>query len=129
MILALPPHEIRENWDKLEPFFAEFERAAGGEYTRHDLRNACGVSRQCWVAVVDRQIKGVGLTERTRASIWLDYCTGKDSEEWARDMYRAVEAWAKGERVPMKAYCRPGWVRLLKEMGFRETHRVMERAV
>lgn len=78
------------------------------------------------VAVDGEAIKACALTTfAPNGAVSVPYCAGEDRKEWQDALLDFIEA----RGVDVEIICRPGWVRSarLKERGYRETHRVMER--
>lgn len=124
MVSRLGAADIDKYWHLLKPFFEDFAQSTRGEASAERLRELVrDEHRQCWIAL-DGEIYAVGLTESTKASVWFDFCTGKERELWQDAMVDAVEKHA-GKRI-VKTFSRPGWTPFLKSRGYRETHRVME---
>lgn len=130
-IRGLSADEIARARNALAPFFANFEKRSEGETFADELMEDCrkGI-RQCWLAVDDAEIYAVTLTEvleNPMGTVVIGFCTGVKRELWWELMLDEIEAWAshRGARR-LRVVARPGWAPVLKERGYRETHRVLE---
>lgn len=131
-VTGLQPQNIAEIWPLLKPAFDSFaERAADGEAHGY-LADCLEARRQCWV-VYDEGVRAVALTEvKTGAikSVEMTHCYGEGREDWQEVLVTELQKWARSIGAKhFRAVCRPGWVKFLKTMGLRETHRVMEQGL
>ena len=75
-------------------------------------------------------VKACALTEVCRKAVVLAFCAGRDREEWRDEMVDEIKRWAKSRGLTrFRIICRPGWTREMKALGFKETHRVLEREI
>ena len=131
-IFKAQPEQMPALWPHVEGYFRSFEERSHGEIVAGDLLHAVMLGKkQCWVATNGEEIKACALTElmagRMNVAI-LAFCAGVDREEWHREVVSEIEEWARAngaERV--RIICRPGWAPELKKLGFKESHRVLER--
>lgn len=130
MIVA-PLPDVDTYWPLVSWAFDNFEERSGGDATAERLREMVRHDeRQCWVAMDDDRICAVGLTEVTEphSRVTFDFCAGQDREGWQELMVQTIEAWAREiGSVGMRTYSRTGWTPFLRDQGFRETHRIMEK--
>ena len=86
---------------------------------------------QLWAAMEARDFIGAMLSEvlvhpRMKETHLLA-ATGHNADEWTPLMPR-VEDWSRQNGCSvLKATCRPGWKKLLRPLGFEETHSVVEK--
>lgn len=129
IVSALP--DVDRYWPLVAWAFENFSERTGGDVSVEDLRDMVRRDeRQCWVAMEGPDIKAVGLTEVVGPNkrIWFDYCAGKDREDWQSQMVDTIEAWGRDiGSVGIRTYSRTGWTHFLKNSGYRETHRIMEK--
>lgn len=124
------PGDVTAHWEALGPLFEDCAALSRGDVTAERLaEDVQAARRQCYVAVIDGEVKGCALT-RINPAGWLhvDFCAGRDADEWGVEMLCTFLAWAKDKGWPVTAAFRRGWARKLplKELGFRETHMIME---
>ena len=130
MIEAVMPDDVEEHWPVLSGFFEEMAALSRGDVTAEGLaKDVMAAKRQCYVAVIGGEVKGCALT-RINPAGWLhiDFCAGRDANEWGEAMLQTFMDWAKERGWPVTAAFRRGWLGKLplKSLGFRETHIVME---
>ena len=83
---------------------------------------------QLWISA-DKVITSVTITTLDDypegRECCLILCTGKEMANWVGNL-SVIEAWAKSKGcVNIKAICRPGWERVLKD--YHRTHVVLEK--
>lgn len=126
-IRSVPASQFSEVYPLIARFFASFvERAHGGLLPGYLETEVLAGRAHVLVAVVDGEIKACALTTfAPNGAVSVPYCAGEGREDWQDDLLDFIEA----RGVDVEIICRPGWVRSarLKERGYRETHRVMER--
>lgn len=104
------------------------ERSRGRHTVQHFIDGIRSGHMQCWIAT-DERVRAVCLTQVAADdldTVLVTHCAGDDAKSWALFMVN-ICAWAKergSKRV--EATTRPGWERLLKPMGFKKTHVVLE---
>ena len=133
MIVApLPAEDIDKFWPLLEWAFVSFSERTDGDVTPDELKDDVReAAKQCWVALEGTDVRAVGLTEVQAHGrrVWFNYCAGRGREDWQTQMVEEIEAWSKriGARG-VRTYSRTGWTPFLRDMGYRETHRIMEKS-
>lgn len=120
-------------YEQMKWAFDSFAKRSFEECTPEDLAGqVMARTSQCWVAV-DRNIRAVALTEVREGrekSVWLTHCAGHGREDWQSQMVDTIREWAKSVgATTFGTVNRPGWTPFLREMGLRETHRVMEQKI
>ncbi len=118
-------------WPHVKDYFRSFEDRSDGELTAGELLT-CVIDKQlqCWIATDGEVVKACALTEISRKTVVMAFCAGRDREEWRDEMVDEIKRWAKSIGVSrFRIICRPGWVRELKVLDFKETHRVLEREI
>lgn len=132
-VIGLQAKHVAEMWPMLKPAFDSFaERAADG--TAHGyLADCLNKKRQCWI-VYDGKLKAVALTQIERGEektiLDLTHCYGEGREDWQKELVEEIRNWGRSVGAAhFRAICRPGWTKFLREMGLRETHRVMEQSI
>lgn len=104
------------------------ERSRGRHGVDYFIENIRSGHFQCWLAVSD-DVRAVCLTQVAAddlSTVLVTHCAGEDAKSWALFLLN-ICAWAKergSHRV--EATTRLGWERLLKPMGFKKTHIVLE---
>lgn len=127
MVSQVLPGVFSAHFEKLKPHFEDFERAAGGEVTADELKAQVEKdARQCWIALDGDKIYAVGLTEITKAGVWVDFCNGVEWKKWREPMIDAFKKHAADHGKVLKIFCRPGWSKWLSGCGLRTTHHFME---
>ena len=131
-MIAAPLPDVDEYWPLVEWAFQNFEDRSGGDAEAGHLRQMVrNDERQCWVAMDGEQIYAVGLTEviQPHKRVVFDFCAGKDRDGWQELMVQTIETWAREiGSAGMRTYNRTGWTPFLRDQGYRETHRIMEKA-
>lgn len=124
-IRSVPASQFPHVYPLIARFFASFvERAHGGLMPGHLETEVLAGRAQVLVAVDGEQVRACALTSiAPNKAITVHYCAGEGREDWQDALMDAIEA----QGVTVEVTCRPGWVRMLKKRGYRETHRVMER--
>jgi hypothetical protein len=132
-LLPVPAERLIAEWARVAPFVHALADGTGGRLTCADIVKAIQhTEMQLWAAERENVI-GVMLTEvlnhpHLREAHLLG-ATGQNADEWI-DLMPQVEFWAKHEGCKkIKATCRPGWKKLLRPIGFSETHCVVEKAL
>lgn len=128
---AVPAAEFPDLYPRLKWHFDDFEARGGGECPAVDLvSDVLSGARQCWVAQ-DGDIWACALTKALIGRIGvveLTHCNGRERERWQEQLMAEIERWARHIGANrLRVICRPGHTRFLKEIKFRETHRVLER--
>lgn len=130
MIHGVPPEDFASIYPQIAEHFASFVARSRGDLAPGKLEaDIMAAQRQCYVPVVDGEIKGALVTRvGGDGRIHVEYGAGKDMASWGDAWRDFVLAWAADRGCGVRVVCRPGWVRALrlKDFGFRETHKVME---
>lgn len=131
-MIATRVPDINKYWPMLKWAFDKFEDMADGDITAEELRgDVIADEAQAWAVVDDNnKVKAVALTRIVGPGrrVWVEYCAGKDRKGWQHVLMGEIEAFAKSEQsVGVKMVVRRGWTPFLKELGYRETHEVMEK--
>ena len=133
-ILPVPPGEVQAIWGHVAPHFASFAERSQGEVSTADfLHDVMTGEKQCWVAIRDRQVAATALTRAIDSpmhTVEIMCCAGEGRHDWRDQLVDEIEAWAKSRGSKrLRIICRPGWTKELKRLGFRESHRVLEREI
>ena len=130
-IIGVQPHEMMALWPHVKDYFRSFENRSEGELTAGELLTRVIDKRlQCWIALTGSVVKACALTEVTKKTVVFAFCAGKDRDEWRDEMVDEIEKWAAhigANRV--RIICRPGWTKELKTLGYKESHRVVEKDI
>ena len=113
--------------------FDSFAKRSNGTATAEDLAGqVMARTSQCWMVWDDEPI-AVALTEvqeSRKKTVCMTHCAGRDREDWQEDLVNEIKAWAKHIGAERFATVnRPGWTPFLRQMGLRETHRLMEQNI
>ncbi len=130
-IAGVQANQMMKLWPHVKDYFRSFEDLSKGELTAGELLT-CVIDKkiQCWIATDGDVVKACALTEVIGKTVTLSFCAGRDREEWRDEMVDEITRWAKSIGVNrFRIICRPGWTRELKALGFRETHRILEREI
>ena len=132
-IVGIPPKDFHAVAGLLSWHFESFvERSYGEESMDHLMSEILEAKRQCWLAW-DGEVKAVGLTQVVNNAIKIvefTHCAGEGREDWNEMMVNEIRDWAKyigADRV--RIINRPGHTKMLKAMGFKETHRILEQDI
>ena len=108
------------------------DRSHGEENVEHLMSEVMNETRQCWIAW-DGKVKACGLTQVLNHGIKVvefTHCAGEGREDWNTLMVDEIKKWTKhigGKRL--RVINRPGHTKMLKGMGFKETHRILEQDI
>jgi hypothetical protein len=131
-IVGIKPDQIMDVWPHVSGYFESFQDRSKGELTAGELLLHVIEKRlQCWIALDGKEVKACALTELSGTNtVVFAFCAGKDREEWRDKMVDEIEKWtAHLKRGRVRIICRPGWVRELKGLGYKESHRVLEKDI
>ena len=130
-IAGVQPDQMMALWPHVKDYFRSFEDRSDGELSAGELlTHVIDKQLQCWVATDGEVVKACALTEVCRKTVVLAFCAGVDREEWRDEMVDEIKRWAKSRGLTrFRIICRPGWTREMKALGFKETHRVLERQI
>lgn len=132
-IVGVQRAQLMDVWPLVSRYFQSFAERSKGETTAGQLLADCAMGkRQCWLAIDgEKNVKACGLTEIASPSqtVIFNFCAGEGRHEWREQMVDEIERWAREAVGSRKVVivCRPGWTKELKGMGYRETHRILER--
>jgi len=113
--------------------FDSFEERSHGEANADELMSEImNETRQCWIAW-DEKVKACGLTQVLNHGIKVvefTHCAGETREGWNELMINEIQRWSKHIGADrLRVINRPGHTKMLKGMGFKETHRVLEQDI
>ena len=130
-IAGVQADQMMALWPHVKDYFRSCEDRSDGELSAGELlTHVIDKQLQCWVATDGEVVKACALTEISRKTVVLAFCAGRDREEWRDEMVDEIKRWAKSIGLTrFRIICRPGWTRELKALGFKETHRVLEREI
>jgi hypothetical protein len=131
-IIGVPSTAVRTIWPHVEEYFASFEERAQGEVTAEELLSLVEAQhRQCWIAADNKKVWACALTRvdnNPLGTVQLDFCAGEDRDKWRDKLVHEIERWAAHRGAGrVRIICRPGWTKELRKLGYRETHRVLEK--
>lgn len=129
-IVGVPKADFAEVYPLVGWHFQSFADRSGGEITVDDLAGECVRGyRQCWLAW-DGAVRAVALTtvdEGHKRVVEMTHCAGDGRADWDVALVEEIIAWAKRiGACHFRTINRPGYTKMLKSVGLRETHRVME---
>jgi len=108
------------------------ERSRGEETIEHLIGEVMNGQRQCWM-VWDGTVRACGLTQVVNNDIKIvefTHCAGHGREDWNEMLVNEIRAWAKHIGAKrLRVINRPGHTKMLKGMGFKETHRILEQDI
>lgn len=131
-VIGVASKDIGRIEEKLLPFLRLVE--GGGRFpAEHILEDLKAGQRQCWVAVEGSTIHAVAITKvytlEGRDICEISQLAGEGFEEW-NSAVEEIAAWAKHIGcAEIEATGRPGFRKLLKQHGFKETHVIFRRAL
>lgn len=132
-IVGIPPKDFPAVSGLLSWHFESFvERSYGEESMEHLVGEVMDGTRQCWIAW-DGAVKAVGLTlvaNNAMKIVEFTHCAGEGRENWNELMVDEIRRWAKHIGAQrLRIINRPGHTKMLKGMGFKETHRILEQDI
>jgi hypothetical protein len=105
------------------------DRSHGETDLEHLLMDVMNGERQCWMAW-DGRVRACGLTQVLDDGmkvVELTHCAGDGREDWNALLIENLKEWSKHIGAKrFRVINRPGHTKMLKEMGFKETHRILE---
>ena len=132
-IHPVPAHGFMAIWPFVVGAFNSFAERCFSTTVESLVQDILAEKRQCWIAVKGEEVKACALTKVGRgeeAVVDMTHCFGKDREMWQEDLVETIRAWAVELGAKrFRTYSRTGWTPLLKSMGLRETHRIMEQDI
>jgi len=133
-IVGVQPEDIMDVWPYVKEYFASFETRAKGFLTASDLlTSVIDGKMQCWIAVGEEisDVRACGLTEIPKGRkkvVVFSFCSGKGREDWRDAMVDEIERWSRHIGADtLRIICRPGWTKEIKSLGYRETHRILDK--
>ena len=132
-ISGLQVDSFKAWYPSLKWAFDSFAERSSGTATAEDLAGqVLAMTSQCWIAW-DGDIVAVALTEvqeSRKKTVCMTHCAGRGRERWQRPLVDEIKNWAKHIGATRFATVnRPGWTPFLKQMGLKETHRLMEQDI
>lgn len=132
ILLRLSRAEAEDSWPLIKDMIqSALNRSETRRTELTDIYDGLLTGRwQAWVILDIRGIRAALITEIFEtplskvANIFI--CTGEGREEWEHLFPEIVAAAKKAGCTHLVTACRPGWSRMLRKMGMRETHREME---
>ena len=129
-IVGIPKGDFKAVSGLVSWHFDSFvERSRGEETLEHLVGEVESGKRQCWLAW-DGVVRACGLTQVVNNDMKIvefTHCAGNGREDWNTEMVNEIRAWAKHIGAGrLRIVNRPGHTKMLKNMGFTETHRVLE---
>lgn len=129
-IIGVPPDVFKQVGHSMAWHFNSFvDRSKGEENVDHLLGEVMNGHRQCWMAW-DGKVRACGLTQVLDHDIKIvefTHCAGEGREDWGELMVEELQRWAKHIGAKrLRVINRPGHTKMLKGMGFKETHRILE---
>lgn len=132
-VTGVPKDHFLQWYPKLRWAFESFADRSSGTCTAEDLMGqVMAETSQCWM-VWDGEPVAVALTEVQESrnkTVCMTHCAGRDRDKWQEPLVNEIRKWAKHIGATRFATVnRPGWTPFLRQMGLRETHRLMEQAI
>lgn len=129
-ISGIQPEQFGHWYPALKWAFDSFAERSFGTTTAEDLAGqVVAQTSQCWIAW-DQEPLAVALTEvkeSRKKTVCMTHCAGRGREKWQQPLVEEIRKWAKHiGATRFSTVNRPGWTPFLKQMGLRETHRLME---
>lgn len=131
-VKAVPAAELDEWLPKIEWHLESFsERGRRSMLPEDFIPELQDGSKQLWLVLrEDNSIAAAALTciqdDRTKTCIICN-CAGERPEEWADVLLATVLVWSRAiGSTKLETVSRPGWEKLLKPLGMRRTHTVLE---
>ena len=129
-IIGVPAEEFPKVVNAVAWHFDSFiERSHGEADLEHLLLDVMNNKRQCWVAW-DKRVRACGLTQVLDDGfkvVEFTHCAGDGLEDWNVLMIEELQKWSKHIGAKrLRVINRPGHTKMLKGLGFKETHRIME---
>lgn len=127
-VVGVPGAQIRSVAPRIRHLLEHFTE--NGRYTVEDILDQIErQERQCWL-VMDGDIRAVAITsisaERFK-TCRIESLAGEGLKEWA-DAYTEIENWARAMGcAKIEALARPGYARVGRRFGLKQTHVMLEK--
>lgn len=133
IVTGVPRDDFEAIYPLLMWAFDSFAERSSGTATAEDLAGqVMAETSQCWL-VWDNEPVAVALTEvqeSRKKTVCMTHCAGRGREDWQQPLVEEIREWAKHiGATRFSTVNRPGWTPFLKQMGLRETHRLMEQDI
>lgn len=121
-------------WPQIGRWFEDIAEASDGLWTADELRRRVrNAKMQLWVPFDGTGPRGVVLSYvETDAfnTVVVMATSGEGTPKWGGPNVEVIEDWARSigsSRVVL--YARRGWVKPMREYGYRPTHTILERRI
>lgn len=130
--LYVAPDQLNEAWPFVVRWIAAALDRSGNLYSPDDIKAECQRNAmQLWVVENEGAVVAVIVTtileypQKKVCQILI--CTGEGREGW-QEMVGLLEDWARSQGCDlMRPVARGGWARILKPLGYKQTHVVLEK--
>jgi hypothetical protein len=135
---GVPPEDLEAVWPMVAGLLVEVCTRSRGKESLVELRAALGAgAKQLWAWFRDGGQGPVQALAVTDVAIYpgtkicrISICVGDARREWLAAGLAAIEAWARLQGCDaVEPFCRPGWKRELQDLGYRERHVLMRKAL
>lgn len=129
---GVPSSLIEEGWHAIGPWIDDAAKRSRGKYSGDDIKEAL-IAGECQLWMWDTPTAfGLLVTQIVRypknTCCWIRMATGRNSDEWANESVKTIEAWAREQGCnAMELIARPGWKKKLD--GYAETHVYLEKSL
>ena len=127
-----PAAQVPTAWRAVVEHVDRANARSGGRYSSKATLHALMSGRmQLWTVEKGGRTLSCAITELITYPTGLTVCslvavTGQHRHEWT-DAWRNIAEWAKGHgALRLESWARPGWSRVMKKDGWKETHRLIE---
>ena len=131
-VFLVPAKKLDQVWPHIEDKVTRACEEARNRETPETIKAALHEGRfQLWVVIRGQKVMAILLTEIAVYSLSkvcrLIVCIGEDYKAWV-GLIKQVEDWAKDMGCSeMEPLPRPGWEKVLKPLGYRKTHVVLNK--
>jgi hypothetical protein len=128
MIEGIPADDYMRFRSNILPFLMNFaERSFTGGGAAGLESDILSRTRQVW-KIGDWQ--ALALTTVEPDAVVITHCAGSNREDWQEALDAEIETWARAlGKSRIAAHTRPGWAKLAKTLGYRETHRTFVKEI